>query len=130
MWVNRQKIQVNEPVAARRTVDIYLWKTSGAPYLEPYNTVLTEKKLKMSKNGEAVADSTADVLIEDATWLPGLYRLILTVAEVSDLGKLYVSGKVSDTLVNGATIVDIVDYDPTTEGAVSDEELKSRRVRP
>lgn len=122
--VTRQKIQRGEADESKRTVDIILTKVNS-PY-DAYTTALSGKKLPLSKNGAAQAASTNDVAIVDGTNIKGLFQLVLELDEIDTLGRLYVAGVISGTSVQGFTIVEIVEYDPTSAGALTDEAVSQR----
>lgn len=126
MFALQVKVQKGETTAARRTVPIWAMDSE----VMKGKTGLTPAKAHLSKNFATPADTTNNYAEVDATIIPGLYTVELTVAEVSDLGYLVASIQKTGWSGLGHTLVEVVDYDPYSEGGKSDVAMTHQAGKP
>jgi len=120
-------VQQGELTEARRTVPVDL--VSGTGYLTPWVGTLTgSPKAKLSLNGGTAADSDNPYTMLDTTNHPGVAQLVLSADEVAAIGDLNLT--IQEGNAFGKTFIRIVEWDPLTEGAVSDLTMHQRAGRP
>jgi len=104
-------VQKSESLAARRTVYIPIRSSTG--YVTPA-TVGTDTA-KISTDGGSAAASTSSLAAVTGT--AGWAKLVLDLTEIASLGRLVIEANGSGYF--GQCVVDVVRWDPFSEGSAS-----------